>query len=113
MIHEIRNYYIDPAGFAGYSHWAKHEAIDYLRRELKLVGFWLNGAQPCELRGEAHDKLGPANVTWIIAWDDIGKREATLATAFSTPEWNAIFAKLPGGLANYLRMESKFTEAIG
>ena len=112
MIHEIRNYYYEPTLFAQYCDWAKNDAIAYLRKHLNIVGFWLNNGSPSEIRGAAMDPLGSANVTWIIGWTDMRQREETMAKIFATPEWNAIFAKSPAGVAGYLRMESKFTEAI-
>ena len=112
MIHEIRNYYYEPKLFAQYRDWAKNDAIAYLRQHLNVVGFWLNNDSPSEVRGVELDQLGSANVTWIIGWNDMAQRSDTLARVFATPEWNAIFAKSPAGLAGYLRMESKFTEAI-
>ena len=109
MIYEIRNYHIVPERFATYSRWAQEHAVPYLRAHLDLVGFWLNNEMPNEVRGEKMDALGSANVTWIIAWEDPAQRTPTLDRLFATPEWQRIFAELPGGLDNYLRMESKFT----
>jgi hypothetical protein len=112
VIYEIRNYHIAPERFAEYCRWAREHAVPHLSDHLDLVGFWLGNGMPNEVRGEPMDRLGSANVTWIIAWRDIAQRSATLDTLFTTPEWQAIFARLPGGLDNYLRMESTFAEAV-
>ena len=111
MIYEIRNYYFEPTLFAQYREWAKTQAMGYLREHLNVIGFWMNNATPCEIRGVEMDRLGPANITWIIGWADIDQRAETMARVFATPQWNAIFAHVPGGIASYLRMESKFAEA--
>ena len=112
MIYEIRNYHFEPKRFEEYKTWAKTKALPYLKRELNLVGFWVNGETPGEVNGEALDKLGPANITWIIAWPDKETRDSAMPGIFSGDEWEEIFADVPGGLPNYLRMESKFTESL-
>jgi hypothetical protein len=112
VIHEIRRYHIVPERFADYCLWARNHAVPYLRRHVDLVGFWLDNGMPSEVRGAPMDSLGSANVTWIIAWRDVEQRTSALEPLFSTPEWQAIFAKLPGGLDNYVRMESTFAESV-
>jgi hypothetical protein len=108
MIYEIRNYHFEPSRFEDYKAWAKNVALPYLQRELDLIGFWVNSDIPGEVNGAPLDELGPANITWIIAWPD----KAAMPKVFSGDEWNEIFAQVPGGLGNYLRMESKFTDAL-
>jgi hypothetical protein len=112
MLYEIRNYHIRPDSFAAYKQWAKSVAIPHLATKLDLVGFWINTADAAEVRGEAQDARGAANVTWILRWPDKATRDATMATAFVGPEWEAVFAQLPGGFDNYLRTEAKFAEAL-
>jgi hypothetical protein len=113
MIFEIRNYHFDPARFDAYKAWAEREAIPYLARELDLVGFWVNTPDAAEVVGRAHDELGTANVTWIIRWRDQAQRNDVMPRLFATPEWNDIFSRVPGGMPSYLRIESKFAEALG
>jgi hypothetical protein len=112
VIYEIRNYHFDPRRVAEYRTWAKTRAIPHLKQHLNVVGFWASIEVPSEVLGGPADPLGSANITWIIAWDDITTRETTLNRIFSSPEWGAIFAHVPGGLASYLRRESKFTESL-
>ncbi|MCP5181928.1 MAG: NIPSNAP family protein [Pseudomonadales bacterium] len=110
---EIRNYYFRPDLFDAYVAWAKEKALAYLKRELDLVGFWVNLPEPAQIRGQAMDNLGSANITWIIRWPDMATRNAAMDTIFTTPEWQEIFKDVPGGIDSYLRMEAKFTEQIG
>lgn len=111
MIYEIRNYHFNPARLEEYKTWAKEKALPFLDRELDLVGFWAN-AGDSEVLGEPMDKLGSANITWIIRWPDRETRDATMGTLFETDEWGEIFADVPGGLTSYERREAKFTEAL-
>ncbi len=111
MLYEIRNYHIRPDRLAVYSNWAKTQAVPHLSKKLDLVGFWINTTEPPQITGEPMDALGSANVTWILRWRDMAQRNETLPKTFSGAEWEAIFARLPGGLENYQRMESKFAES--
>ena len=112
MLFEIRNYHIRPESLSAYSHWAKTHAVPHLTTKLDLVGFWINTAEPSQITGEAMDKLGSANVTWILRWRDIAERDETLPKIFGSDDWQPVFAQLPGGLDNYLRMESKFAQSL-
>jgi hypothetical protein len=113
MIFEIRNYHFDPARFDAYKEWGEREAIPFLARELDLVGFWVSAGDEAEILGRPHDELGTANVTWIIRWRDRDQRNEVLPRLFASPEWEDIFSRVPGGLASYLRIESKFADALG
>jgi hypothetical protein len=44
--------------------------------------------------------------------DDLAERNEVMARVFATPEWNDIFSRVPVGLESYLRIESKFAEAL-
>ncbi len=112
MIFEIRNYYFNPDLFEDYKRWAKDEALPCLTEKLDILGFWVNTGDAPEVNGEPMDKLGSANVTWVIKWDDLAHRNRALPEALSSPEWTDIFSRVPGGLASYLRMEAKFTESL-
>ena len=109
---EIRNYYFEPTLFEDYKAWAKTRALPFLAKQLDLVGFWTNLPEPVQITGVAMDKLGPANITWIIRWPDMATRDATFASVFAGEEWAGIFKDVPGGVKSYLRMEAKFTEAL-
>jgi hypothetical protein len=112
MLYEIRNYHIRPETLAAYTHWAKTEAVPHLAEKLDLVGFWISNSDPSQITGEPMDKLGSANVTWILRWRDRAQRDEELPRTFSGPAWEQIFSRLPGGLDNYLRMEAKFTQSL-
>jgi hypothetical protein len=112
MLFEIRNYHFAPALFDAYREWGKREAIPYLSRQLDLVGFWASTADQPEVLGRPHDELGSANITWIIRWRDLEQRNEVLPRVFATPEWKDIFSRVPGGMPSYLRIESKFAEAL-
>lgn len=112
MIYEIRNYYYEPSRLQAYKAWARDKAMPCLKRNLDVIGFWVNTDVPPEITGRPMDALGSANVTWIIGWNDLSKRRATLDALFATPEWLAIFEHVPGGMASYLRIECKFAESL-
>ena len=107
-IYEVRSYHIDPTSLADYRAWITGDGLAYLRRELDVVGFWIDEGVESEVRGETLDPMGPANVTWIIRWPSKAVRDERLPRIFGTPEWQEIFSRLPGGGATYLRIESRF-----
>ena len=111
MIYEIRNYYYEPSLLEDYRRWASGDAIDYLRDHLDVVGFWISGDVPVEVRGAPTDELGTANVTWIIRWPDLDTRHETMGRVLTTDEWKAIFAGNPGR-RHYLRTEIKYAESL-
>ena len=113
MIFEIRNYHFDPARFDAYKEWGEQEAIPYLARELDLVGFWVSAQDEAEVIGRPRDELGTANVTWIIRWRDREQRNEVMPQLFASPEWEDIFSRVPGGIPSYLRIESRFADALG
>lgn len=112
MIYEIRNYHFKPELFDRYKDWARSKAVPHLGRELDLVGFWVSNADTPEVTGEPQDKLGVANVTWIIRWKDLAQRNDVLPRVLASPEWEAIFSHVPGGRSSYLRIEAKFADAL-
>ena len=79
---------------------------------LDVRGFWIETTEPAQITGAPMDKLGPANVTWILGWADMADRDQRLPAVFASDAWAPVFAQLPGGLDNYLRMESKFTQSL-
>jgi len=113
MIYEVRNYHIRPESLEAYRHWAKTYAVPHLSKVLDVVGFWIDLAgEPPTVTVTPTDALGSANVAWVLRWKDRAESEATLARVFGGADWAAIFARLPGGLDNYLRMESRWAEAL-
>ena len=112
VMYEIRNYHFKPELLSQYRQWAKTKAVPHLSKELDVLGFWVNSEDPSEVTGEAQDKLGSANVTWIIRWRDLAHRNEVLPGVLGSPEWEAIFADVPGGRSSYLRIENKFAESL-
>ena len=112
MIYEIRNYHFDPTLFDAYKTWAKEEALPFLERQVDLVGFWVNTDCASEVIRAPLDDLGSANVTWIVRWPDRKTRDDAWERILGGEEWAAIFAKVPGGMESYRRLELKLTEAL-
>ena len=112
MLFEIRNYHFRPELLDAYREWASEHAVPFLKKELDVVGFWINSEDEPEVLGEPHDELGTANVTWVLRWNDLAQRNETMARVFASEAWVEIFSKVPGGLDSYLRRESKFAEAL-
>jgi hypothetical protein len=112
VIYEVRNYHFKPELLGQYKAWARTKAVPHLSKELDVLGFWANGDDAAEVNGEPHDALGVANVTWIIRWRDLAHRNEVLPKVLASPEWEAIFAHVPGGRSSYLRVEAKFAESL-
>jgi hypothetical protein len=109
---EIRNYHYRPQELSIYKKWAQVHAVPYLKQQLDLVGFWIDNGEPPEVLDEPLDQLGPANITWIIQWQDMDERNQRMQVVFGSLEWQKIFEKLPGGFEHYLRREARFSEAL-
>ena len=107
---EIRSYYFDPTRFDEYKKWAEASAVPYLKGKLDVVGFWVSNEMPAEYGGTLprDEEMQPANMTWIIRWQDQTHKDRGDAEWGSDPEWKAIFEGVPGGRASYLRTEVKF-----
>jgi hypothetical protein len=112
VLHEVRNYHFRPDLLADYKVWASTQAIPHLAKTLEVVGFWVSTDDAPEVVGAPMDAMGSANVTWVIRWRDKAHRAEAWAAATSGPEWEAVLAQVPGGTASYLRLESKFAEAL-
>lgn len=56
--------------------------------------------------------LGPANVTWIIAWTNKAVCDVAWTVFRQDPGWVAILAQVPGGRISYLRTEVRFATEI-
>ena len=111
MIFEIRNYFYEPSRMQEYRAWAEGEALDYIRANVDLVGFWVLNDEPTQVSGKPLDDLGSATVTWIIRWPDAETRHREMAKVFATDEWKDIFSRNPGA-ENYHRTEIKFADAL-
>ena len=112
MIYEVRDYHIRPDSLEVYRSWARTHAHPYLFSVLDVAGFWINISEEPQISGVSRDVLGPSNVTWVIRWNDMAQRDAEFRRIFSSPSWLEIFAMLPGGSDNYLRIQAKFAEAL-
>ncbi len=112
MLYEIRNYHFKPELIEEYKAWAKNHAIPYLGSKMDVIGFWVNTADAPEVGGAPQDALGVANVTWIIKWRDLAQRQVDWPAAIKGPQWESVIANVPGGMTSYLRLESKFAEAL-
>jgi len=111
-VFEIRNYHFEPSLMGQYEAWSRDYALPYLRKNLDVVGFWISAGIDPELEGEPLDQLGSATVTWIIRWNSKAERDQRMEKVFSGSEWEAIFAKVPGGEKSYLRIEAKFFKEL-
>jgi hypothetical protein len=114
MLFEIRNYHFEPTKFEAYKKWAATLAAPYLKRKMDVVGIWVNNEMAPEYGGSLpHDEgIRPANVTWIIRWQDKAQRDKATEERRSDPEWQAILSAVPGGRESYLRTEAKFATEI-
>ena len=113
MIYEIRNYYYEPTQIAAYKVWAKTKAMalsETQSQRPRVLGQHRSAA------GGHRAPDGRARVVEHHVDHRLGrhlrKRKATLDRVFATPEWQKIFADVPGGIASYLRIECKFTESL-
>ena len=111
---EIRNYHFEPTRFDEYKEWARTLAVPYLKGKMDVVGFWaINEMAPVYGGSLPQDEtVGPANITWIIRWQDRAQRDKRWEELGSDPAWQAILAQVPGGRESYLRIEEKFATEI-
>ena len=111
MIYEIRDYHYLPEKFAAYKTWAE-EAVPVLKELLDVVGFYMDEGVEPEVSGSDPQRpsIGYANITWIIRWPSKAERDAQFAEVFSSPAWQAVWAKHPDP-NGYVQMVSRFTEA--
>ncbi len=111
MIYEIRNYHYEPSLMKEYREWATKLALPYIRKQMDLVGFWINVDEAPQIGGKPLDELGSATVTWIIRWDDMAKRNDTMSKAFASGVLQEIMKEIPGQEI-FLRTEAKFAESL-
>ncbi len=113
-MYEIRNYHFDPERIDQYKTWAKTVALPHLKSKMDVVGFWISDDTPAEYGGRLpRDAYGPpANVTWIIRWQDKNQRDAAWAELRASDEWKTIFGQVPGGPASYARTEAIFASEL-
>ena len=107
---EIRSYHFDPAKFDEYKKWAEASAVPHLKHIHDVVGFWVSNEMAPIYGGSLprDEKMQPANITWIIRWEDQAHLDRGHEEWGSDTEWKAIIDSVPGGRASYLRTEVKF-----
>jgi hypothetical protein len=113
MFYEIRNYWYDPEYFQEYKKWSIEVAAPYFRSKLDVVGIWFKNDMPVEYAGSLpkDDNMIPANMTWIIRWNDKETRDKFWKDFVSSEDYKNMPSP-PGGVKSYLREEIKFAEAI-
>ncbi|MCI0787397.1 MAG: DUF1428 family protein [Chloroflexi bacterium] len=112
---EIRNYHFEPMKFDEYKKWAETtHAVLYLKGKMDVVGFWVNNEMAPIYGGSLplDENVRPANITWIIRWQDRAQRDQVWEELHSDPAWQAIMSQVPGGRESYLRTEVKFATEI-
>ena len=111
---EIRNYHFEPTRFDEYKKWAEAGPVAYLRGKMEVVGFWVSNEMAPIYGGSLtqDENVRPANITWIIRWQDRAQRDKVWEELHSDPEWDAILSHVPGGRESYLRTEAKFATEI-
>ncbi len=114
MLFEIRNYHFEPTHFEAYKKWAAADAVAYLKSKMDVVGFWVANDMEPEYKGrnKPDESEQPANITWIIRWNDRQERDEAWVQLRADPEWKAILARVPGGWRSYLRTEARFADEI-
>jgi hypothetical protein len=111
---EIRNYHFEPMKVAAYKKWAETLALSYIKSKMEVVGFWIINDMASEYGGSLpkDETVRPADITWVIRWQDKAQRDKVWEEVRSDPEWQTIVSQVPGGRASYLRTEAKFATEI-
>ncbi len=113
FMYEIRNYWIDPAHFDEWIKWFGEKAAPLFRAQWDMVGFWSSNDIPPAYDGAHPEAKGtPANLTWIIRWDDKEQRDNGWKKLGVLDEWKKVLAQRPGGSEWLLHIEAKFAESI-
>ena len=81
---------------------------------MEVVGFWVNSEMAPIYGGSLpqDENVRPADITWIIRWQDRAQRDKVWEELRSDPERDAILSHVPGGRESYLRTEAKFVTEI-
>ena len=112
-MYEIRNYWIDSAHFDEWIKWFGEKAAPLFRAQWDMVGFWSSNDIPPTYGGAHPEAKGtPANLTWIIRWDDKEQRDLGWKNLGVLDEWKKVLAQRPGGSEWLLHIEAKFAESI-
>ena len=112
MLYEIRNYHFKKELFEDYKKWIGSGPLSYLKKHLDVVGFWISTDIPAEIFGKRIGELDAANITWIIRWRDMKQREIIIPKVLECPQWEDLFATVPGGEDSYHRVELKFMNML-
>lgn len=111
MLFEIRNYHYDRSQWEAFTQWAQEEAVPFLKANLDIVGIWFDNGEPPEIMGSDPMDLkhGTANVTTIIRWESMEKRNQGYQGLGET--WQEIWSRHPDP-NGYLHMEVRFAEGV-
>ncbi|MAV25582.1 MAG: hypothetical protein CMQ05_05625 [Gammaproteobacteria bacterium] len=106
---EIRDYTIEAAWFDAYRDWAETLAAPWLRENLDVIDFWVNGGIKAEVSGSNPQvsENGQPNVCWIIRWPSKADRDENFNRIMGSESWREIWAKHPNPGA-YLQMNVRF-----
>lgn len=112
-MYEIRNYWIDHEHFDEWIGWFREHAAPFFRRTMDIVGIYPGlEVQHSYSGSNPRDDIIPANLTWIIRWEDKDQRDKGWMGLRDNEEWQMVLAQRPGG-SEYLKMiEAKFAESI-
>ncbi len=112
MIYEIRDYHYEPDRLDQYRVWAQ-EAVEFLGERFELLGWWLDAGIPERIMGSdpMEPKHGPANVTWILVWEDMEHREREWEALWEDPAWMETWGRHPG-FEGYLHMSVRFMDRV-
>ena len=107
-VYEVRDYHYRSERIDAYRDWAAL-ATGILGDRMDLVGFWVDVGIPGEVMGSDPMDLahGPANVTWIIRWENMEQRETVWDALWEDREWSEVWAVHPG-FDDYLHMSVRF-----
>ena len=95
-LYEIRNYNIDPAHFDAYQTWITNHGLPHIRKNMDVVGFWLEGSFASEVNGAPLDKLGSPNVTWDYPMGFQGTERQNHGPGIFHPRMAGYLRQVPG-----------------
>ena len=106
MVYEHRSYDIEPDMLDQYVAWANEKALPLLigKFGFYVVGFWKKTGTPPEIEEES-----PANIVWIIRWENEEKRNEAWKHVRASGEWKAIRENAP---PYWIKIDSKFLAPI-
>jgi hypothetical protein len=109
---EVRDYHYDPDRMDDYRAWAA-EAGPFLCDRFDAEGFWIDAGEPGMLFGAdpREHPHGPANVTWVIRWEDRSQRDAAWDALWEDDTWNDLWERHPG-FEGYRQLSVRFLTEV-